>query len=109
MTSRQRFSPLCDLHHVSMRRVMREEDTEEVRSYHVCMRRDCTRVFRDSNGYSDCAEGEFDESRASVRICPVCGTATFLAEVDHDRKIETWECPQKNCNFSEQYPSPSAR
>jgi ribosomal protein S27AE len=109
MTSRQRFSPLCDLHHVPMRRVMREEDSEEVRSYHACIRRDCTRAFRGSNGYSDWAEGEFDDSRISVRKCPICGTATFLAQVNQDRKIETWECPQKGCDFSEQHPSPSGR
>lgn len=109
MTSRDRFSPLCDLHHVSMRHVMREEDSEEVRSYHACIRRDCTRIFRDRNGYSDWSDGGFDTSRASFRKCPACGAATFLSEVDQSRKIETWECPQKECDFLGQYPSPSGR
>lgn len=109
MTSRQEFSPLCDLHHVPMRRVMLEEDSEQVRSYHACERRDCTRAFRDSNGYSDRIEGEFDDSRASVRICPRCGAVLYLAEVDHSRKIETWECPQKHCDFSEERASPSTQ
>jgi hypothetical protein len=109
MTSRQQFSPLCDLHHVLMRRVMLEEDSEEVRSYHACTRRDCTRIFRDFDGYTDLIRGDFDDSRASIRTCPVCGAVTYLADVDHSRKIETWECPQSECNFSEQYPSASAR
>lgn len=109
MKSRQQFSPLCDLHHVSMRRVMLEEDSEEIRSYHACERRDCTRVFRDSNGYSDWIEGKFDDSRTSTWTCPRCGAVLYLAEVDRLKKVEIWECPQSECNFSEEYPSPSAR
>lgn len=109
MTSRQQFSPLCDLHHTPMRRVMLEEDAEAVRSYHACERRDCSRVFRDSIGYSDLVEGEFDESRVSARRCPVCGGILYLADVDHGRKIETWECPQRECAFCEDVPSPSAQ
>ena len=109
MTSRQQFSPLCDLHHVSMRRVMLEEDSEEVRTYHACQRRDCTRVFRDFDGYSDLIQGSFDCSRASVRTCPRCGAVLYLAEVDSSKKMEIWECPQNECNFSEEYRSPSGR
>ena len=109
MTSRQQFSPLCDLHHVSMRRVMLEEDSEQVRSYHACVRRDCTRIFRDSDGYSDLTQGGFDDSRASVRTCRQCGAVLYLAAVDHSQKIETWECPRKECDFSEDNASPSAR
>ena len=109
MTSRQRFSPLCDLHHVSMRRVMLEEESEQVRSYHACERPDCTRIFRDSGGYADLTQRSFDDSRASVRNCPRCGAILYLAEVDHSQKIETWECPKKECNFSEESASPSGR
>jgi|SRR5579862_875222 len=109
MMSKQQFSPLCDVHHVPMRRVMLEEDSDDVRSYHACERRDCTRIFRDSNGYSDRTEGQFDGSRASTRTCPRCGATLYLAEVDRSQKVEIWECPQKECNFSEEYPSPSAR
>jgi hypothetical protein len=109
MTSKQQFSPLCDLHHVTMRRVMLEEDAEAVRSCHTCERRDCTRVFRDSNGYSDWIEGQFDDSWASTQMCPRCGAILYLATVDRSQKIETWECPQTGCDFSEDHPSPSAR
>jgi hypothetical protein len=109
MTSRQRFSPLCDVHHTRMQRMMLEEDREDIRSYHVCERRDCTRIFRDSTGYSDMISGEFDDSRASTKLCPVCGSVLYLAEVDHLKKIETWECPQAGCEYSGEYPSPSAR
>ena len=109
MASRQRFSPLCDLHHASMRRVMMEEDSEEVRTYHACERRDCTRVFREVDGYTDISRGEFDDSRASVRRCPRCGAALYLAEVNQSQKIETWECAQRECNLSEECRSPSAR
>ncbi len=108
MTSAQQFSPLCDLHHVSMKHVMLEEDSDEVRTFHACRRRDCTRVF-DANGYSDRAEGEFDATRASVRRCPRCGAAEYLAEVEHSRKIETWECSQAGCDYSEDSPTPSGR
>lgn len=108
MTSRQEFSPLCDLHHTSMRRMMLEEDSEEIRSYHSCERPSCTRVFRDSAGYADW-NGAFDQSRALVRKCPTCGAVLYLAEVERTRKIETWECPQDGCDFSEEFPSPSAR
>lgn len=92
-----------------MQRVMLEEDSEEVRSYHACERRDCTRVFRDSNGYSDRAGGEFDDSRACSETCPRCGAVLYLAAVDRLRKVETWECPQNECDFCEEFPSPSAR
>jgi hypothetical protein len=109
MASRQRFSPLCDLHHVSMRRVMLEEDSEEVRTYHKCERRDCTRVFRDFDGYTDLIQGGFDDSRGSARLCPNCGAVIYLAEVDHAKKVEIWECPQMECDFSEECASPSAR
>jgi len=109
MTSKQQYSPLCDLHHVPMRRVMLEEELEEVRSYYACERRDCTRIFRDFDGYTDLIRGGFDGSRASVRTCPRCGAVIYLAEVDHFQKIEIWECPQNECTFSEECPSPSAR
>ena len=92
-----------------MRRVMLEEDSEEIRSYHACERRDCTRIYRDSNGYSDISAGQFDDSRTSIRPCPLCESVLYLAEVDHSLKIETWECPQATCDYSEEYPSPSAR
>ena len=109
MTSRQQFSPLCDLHHTPMRRVMLEESQSEVRSYHTCERRDCTRVFRDSDGYTDLVPGGFDDSRGSVRMCPRCGAVTYLADVDQPSKTETWECPQKDCSFTEEHVSPSGR
>lgn len=109
MTSKKQFSPLCDLHHVSMRRVMLEEDVEEVRSYHACERRNCTRIFRDGHGYTDRIGSGFDDSRASVRPCPQCGASLYLVEVDHSQKIETWECTQNGCEFSEGSGSPSAR
>jgi predicted RNA-binding Zn-ribbon protein involved in translation (DUF1610 family) len=109
MNSKQQFSPLCDLHHVSMRRVMLEEDRERVRSLHACVRRDCTRVFRDADGYSDWTEGALDKSRASVRTCPKCGAVLYLAEVNQSRKIETWECPQIDCDFSGESSAPAAR
>ena len=88
---------------------MLEEDSEEVRSYHACARRDCTRIFRDSDGYTDRMQGGFDDSRASVRTCPQCGAVLYLAAVDRSLKIEAWECPRNECDFSEERASPSAR
>ena len=108
MTEMQPFSPLCDVHHVPMRPVMLEEGSQQVQSLHACQRRDCTRVF-DSKGYSDRAEGELDDIRASVRSCSQCGSALFLAEVEQSRKIETWECSRTDCDYSEESASPSAR
>lgn len=109
LATRQQYSPLCDLHHTSMRRLMLEEDSEEVRSYHACTRRDCTRVFREVTGYSDFIAGEFDNSRSSARPCARCGAILYLSDVDGTRKIETWECPQMDCDFSEEHRSPSGR
>ena len=109
MTSSQQFSPLCDVHHTPMQRMMLEEDTEDVRSYHACKRRDCSRVFRPSTGYSDKGAGDFDESRASIKRCPGCGSALYLAEVDHVQKVETWECPEAGCEHSGEQRSPSGR
>jgi hypothetical protein len=109
MTSRPEFYPLCDLHHTFMRRMMLEEDSEEIRSRHRCERRDCTRVFRDSSGYADWVNGGFDQSRALVRNCPACAAILYLAEVNESRKIETWECTRAGCDFTEDVPSPSAR
>jgi hypothetical protein len=109
MTSQQQFSPLCDLHHTAMERVMVEADSEDVCSYHVCVRPNCTRVFNHSNGYLDRIDGEFDDSRSSVQRCPSCGSILYLAAVDHTRKIETWECPQVGCDFTQDHSSPSAR
>jgi|SRR5579862_8816781 len=109
MTSGEEFWPLCDVHHTCMQRMMLEEDSEEVRSYHACERGDCTRIFRHSVGYLDRTEGDFDDSRAAVRRCPSCGDALYLAEVDHHRKLEIWECSRPGCVFSEEYPSPAAQ
>jgi ribosomal protein S27AE len=109
LPSKQPFSPQCDLHHTTMRRMVFEEDSEETRSYHACGRRDCTRVFRDPTGYSDLIEGESYDSRVSAQICPRCGAVLYLADVEHSQKIETWECPQPGCDFSDEYPFPSAR
>jgi hypothetical protein len=109
MTPSLQFSPLCDLHHTPMQRVMLQEDSEEIRSYHACRRSDCSRVFRDSTGYSDRVEGMFDESRVSAKRCPTCGAVLYIAEVDHTRKIETWECTRIGCEFCEEFPSPAAQ
>jgi hypothetical protein len=108
MASRQQFSPLCDVHHTSMRRLMLEEDSEEVCSYHSCERPHCTRVFRDCSGYMDW-NGAFDRSREFVKRCPTCGAILYLAEVDEVRKMETWECPRDGCDFSEEFPTLAAR
>lgn len=105
-----RFSPLCDLHHCPMRRVMLEGSApEENQSFHQCERRDCNRIFRDGYGYSDFAAGQFDAVRVSSRVCPSCGGTLYLAEVDHLLKVETWECAEIDCDYTEDAPSPSAR
>lgn len=109
MASRRQYSPLCDVHHTAMQGRMLPEDSAEMQSCHACERRDCTRVFRDSSGYSDWVNGGFDESRALIRNCPACGQILYLAEVDQSRKLETWECPGTGCEFSEESPSPAAR
>jgi hypothetical protein len=109
MTSRQQFFPLCDVHHTSMQRMMLEEDSQDVRSYHACDRPGCTRIFRPSTGYSDITEGEFDESRGSVKVCPRCGSGLYVAEADHALKTEIWECPEAGCEYSAEHRSPSAR
>lgn len=106
---KQEFWPLCDLHHAPMRRVMLEEDSNQTRSYHACERPDCTRVFRAAEGYSDIAEGEFDESRNASRTCSACGAMLYLAEVNHCLKLETWECSRAGCEASEEIPSPASR
>jgi ssDNA-binding Zn-finger/Zn-ribbon topoisomerase 1 len=104
------FNPLCDLHHSPMRRVMLEGSaTEGTESFHQCQRRDCNRVFRDGYGYSDFGGGEFDASRVSSRQCPTCGGTLYLAEVDHTRKIETWDCAETECDYTEDVASPSGR
>lgn len=104
------FSPLCDLHHCPMRRVMLEEsESHEGQPFHQCERRDCNRIFRDGYGYSDFAAGQFDVSRVSFRECPVCGGTLYLAEADRARKVETWECAEAECEHTEDDPSPSSR
>ena len=108
MTTKKQFSPLCDVHHACMIRMMLEEESETVRSYHICERRDCTRVFRDVDGYSDWVDREFDQLRARARACISCGANLYLAEVDELRKIETWECPQIGCGFAEEVHAASA-
>ncbi len=109
MTSEQPFSPLCDLRHSPMRHVMLEEEREEIRTYYGCARRDCTRIFRESYGYSDRTEGRFDDSRAVARKCPVCGSVLYLASVNRFLKIETWECLRADCGYSGESRSPAAR
>jgi len=107
---KMKFFPLCDLHHCPMRRVMLEESAlEEAQSFHQCERRDCDRIFRDGYGYSDFAGGQFDTSRVSARECPTCGGTLYLAEVDHALKVETWECAEMECNFTEEILSPPSR
>ena len=104
------FSPLCDLHHCPMRRVMLDESTSEgIQSFHQCDRRDCNRIFRFGHGYSDFADGQFDESRLSYRKCPTCAGTLYLAGVDHALKVETWECAELECDHTEDASSPSSR
>src|ERR1700761_3304775 len=104
------FSPLCDLHHSPMRRVMLEQSAaDDSRSLHQCERRDCSRIFRDGYGYSDFGNGIFDVTRVSSRACPVCAGTLYLADVDHGRKIETWDCAEMNCDYTEDLSSPSSR
>ena len=104
------FFPLCDLHHSPMRRVMLEGAALlESQSFHQCDRRDCDRIFRDGYGYSDFAQGSFDPSRLSYRKCPSCGGTLYLAEVDRTRKIETWDCAETDCVYTEDVSSPSSR
>jgi ssDNA-binding Zn-finger/Zn-ribbon topoisomerase 1 len=104
------FFPLCDLHHRPMRRVMLEGSAaEETQTFHQCERHDCNRIFRDGHGYSDFADGQFDLSRAAARECPLCAGTLYLAEVDRARKTETWECAEMECDYTEEFPSPSSR
>lgn len=104
------FSPLCDLHHRPMRHVMLEPSaSEETQSFHQCERRDCHRVFRDGYGYSDFEDGAFDVSRVSSRECPTCGGTLYLAAVDRTLKLETWECAEAACEYTEDVLSPSSR
>jgi hypothetical protein len=110
MGSKQEFSPLCDVHHSRMRRLMlNNSGPGAVESFHTCERRDCTRVFREGNGYSDRVGVRFDDSRACSRPCPGCAAILYLADVDHALKMENWECPQLTCDYSEDIPSPSSR
>ena len=105
-----KFFPLCDVHHVPMRRVMLPDaPSDDTGSFHQCQRRDCNRIFRDGHGYSDFTGGQFDESRSSFRICPSCGATLYLAEVEHTRKLETWDCAEIDCAYSEDTPAPSSR
>src|SRR5579872_3632614 len=104
------FSPLCDLHHCPMRRVMLEEPgAQDTQTHHQCERRDCNRIFRGGYGYSDFSDGQFDGSRVSSRECPRCGGILYLAEVDRAQKVETWECTENTCNYTEDASSPSSR
>lgn len=104
------FSPLCDLHHCPMRRVMIEESpSEETQSFHQCERRDCSRIFRAGHGYSDFGEGRFDASRVSSRRCPACGGTLCLTEVNRVLKVESWECTEMECNYNTEILSPASR
>jgi ssDNA-binding Zn-finger/Zn-ribbon topoisomerase 1 len=108
--SKIQFFPLCDLHHSPMRRVMLEESPSvESQTFHQCERRDCNRIFRDGLGYSDFADGDFDSSRVSSRKCPICRGTLYLSEVDRTMKVETWECAELECNYTENVSSPSSR
>jgi len=89
--------------------MLEESAAQKSQSFHQCERRDCNRVFRDGHGYSDFADGQFDASRVSARNCPACGGSLYLAEVDHTRKVETWECIEMECNYSEDILSPPSR
>lgn len=83
--------------------------SEETPSFHQCERRDCDRIFRDGYGYSDFAGGQFDASRSSSRECRICGGTLYLIEVDHALKVETWECAEMDCAYTEDVASPSSR
>lgn len=108
--AKTRFSPLCDLHHCPMRRVMLEgPPAQETQSFHQCERRDCNRIFRDGCGYSDFAAGQFDASRIYSRECPLCAGTLYLAEVNQTLKVETWECAEVDCRYTEEVTSPSSR
>lgn len=101
---------LCDLHHGPMQRVMLEGSaSQETQSFHQCLRRDCHRIFRHGHGYSDFADGRFDATRLSSRKCPICRGILYLAEVDRALKVETWECAEMKCIYSEEVLSPSSR
>ena len=83
--------------------------SEKTQSFHQCERRDCQRIFRDGDGYSDYADGRFDASRVSSRDCPICGGTLYLREVDNTFKVETWDCAEIDCDYTEDDPSPSSR
>jgi hypothetical protein len=107
---KMKFFPLCDLHHCPMRRILVEESaSSDDRSFHQCERRDCNRIFRDGYGYSDFEGGQFDASRLSSRECPTCGGTLYLAEVAHVLKVESWECAEIECDYTEDIRSPSSR
>jgi ssDNA-binding Zn-finger/Zn-ribbon topoisomerase 1 len=89
--------------------MLEESASDKTNSFHQCKRRDCNRIFRDGHGYLDFTDGHFDVSRLSSRKCPICGRTLYLAEVDQVRKVETWECAERECDFAEDVPSPSSR
>lgn len=107
---KSKFFPLCDLHHCPMQHVMLDGSASEAtQSFHRCERRDCHRIFRDGQGYADFVDGQFDASRVSSRECPICAGTLYLAEVDRALKVETWECAETECDYSEDILSPSSR
>ena len=89
--------------------MLEDSSTDETRSFHQCERRDCTRIFRYGYGYSDFADGHFDDSRMLERACSLCTGTLYLAEVDHTMKLETWECAEMECKYTEEIHSPSSR
>jgi len=104
------FFPLCDLHHSPMLRVMLEElASDDTQAFHYCERRDCHRIFRESLGYLDYIDGLYDTSRLSHRECPACRGVLYLAEVDCAMKVETWECAESECDYTEDILSPASR
>lgn len=89
--------------------MLERPELEDSQSFHQCQRSGCSRIFRDGYGYSDFANGHLDDSRVSSRTCPTCGAKLYLAEVDHARKVETWECAGKDCDFNREDFSPASR
>jgi hypothetical protein len=86
-----------------------DEESKEIQSFNACERPDCSRIFSTSRGYTDRINGQFDDSRASARSCPACGAMLYLAEVDHNLKVENWECPDELCDYTEVTPSPASQ
>src|SRR4029077_7069336 len=98
-----KLTPICDIHKKPMEYGRFGDPQVFSMTAYKCQTDGCSRVYNNSFGYTDIVNDHIDHSNSIKRECSDCETSLYLASEDRTTGMQTWQCAQPNCDYSEQF------